>query len=152
MSAPTHQSHGEDKNSNAVPTPSPSTLEKHRNALSTLANNFREKDREKGKINMCDYPLSIFFSQVKKTTTRTTIKDGTKQVTLHKSHRDVNMEDCPVGDKNKLKELIISCKYSCGQLFAQKFDKKNHDSINSLVFNTDEVTYEDNSPTAAISE
>ena len=90
-----------------------------------------------------------------------TNEDGTKQVTVHESHRDINMEYRPVGDPKKPKELILSCKYSCGQLFLRKADKQNHESIvhpdssklkiKPLVFNTAGVTDEENAPTAAAS-
>ena len=126
MSAPPHQSQGEENHRSAAPTTLPSTLEKHINALSTMANNSRQKDKDKGKRNVRDSSLSSLFWQVKNTKTRTTIEYGTNQVTVHESHRYVNAEDRPVGDPNKPKELILSCKYSCGKLFALNVDKNNH--------------------------
>ena len=71
--------------------------------LSTLAKNFWEKYKDKGNRNVSDSSLSSFFLQVKNTKIRTTNKDRNKQVTVYESHRDVNVEDFPVGDKKKLK-------------------------------------------------
>ena len=72
------------------------------------------------------------------------------------------MEDHPVGNTNKPKELILACKYSCGRLFARKFDKQNHEmiahpdkenlKIKLLVFSTDGIIDEENAPTVAASE
>ena len=99
---------------------------------------------------------------MKNTKTITTNEDGTKQVKLHESHRYVNVEDIPVGDPKKSKELILYYKYSCGQLFAHKVGKKNHEriaqpdkenmKIKPLVFNTAGVTDEENSSAEAASE
>ena len=101
---------------------------------------------------MCDSSLSSLFLQVKNTKTRTTNYDGTKQVTVQKSHRDVNVEYWPVGDPRKPKELILALKYSCVQLFVRNVDKHNHKKIahpnkaklkiKPLVFNTTGVTDE----------
>ena len=78
MPVPPYQSQGEYNDSSATPTPSPSTFEKHRNALSTLDNNFREKYKEKGKRNVCDSSLSSFFFQLKNTKIITSNEDGNK--------------------------------------------------------------------------
>ena len=59
-------------------------------------------------------PFQIYFFRVKKTEIRTTNKYGNKKVTVQKSHRDVNVEDWPVGDPKKPKEITLACKYSCG--------------------------------------
>ena len=99
MSAPPQQSQGEETNISAAPNPSPPTLEKHIDTLYTLANNFWEKNKKKGEINVRDSPLSSFLSQVKNTKIITTNEYGNKKVTVHESHRDVNMDYLPLGDK-----------------------------------------------------
>ena len=80
---------------------------------------------------------------------------------MHECHKDVNVEDRPVGDPNKPKKLILAFKHSCGLLFVFKVNKQNHNrivhpekskiKIKSLMFNTYGVTDEYNSPTASVS-
>ena len=82
MSAPPYQSRGEENDIRYASTPSPYTVDKHSDVMSTLAKTFQEKDKEKGKRNMCDSFLSSFFSQVKKTKTITTNENGIKQETV----------------------------------------------------------------------
>ena len=83
MSDPPHQSQVEDENIITDPNLSPSTLEKHSDALSTMAKNFQETNKEKYKRNLRDSSLSCLFLQVKNTKIIITNKDYTKQITVH---------------------------------------------------------------------
>ena len=126
MYAPPHQSQVEDNNIIAAPTPSPSTIEKHINALSTLAKNFR-KGKNKGKRNVRDSSLSSFFLQVKNT-------KNNNQGWYQASNSSQESHGYKCGRlsstwSKKNKDQILSCKYICEQLFAHKVYKQNHEII-----------------------